>query len=156
MRAADRDATVACLAPGPRCMLGSMRIHVRELTPLIEVFDMPTSVAFYRDALGFEVIAQSGPGDDFNWGLLRLGDATLMLNTAYEADERPPTPDPDRIAGHGDTTLFFDCADLDEAYRHLHAKGLAVEEPVVRHYGMKQLAVTDPDGFRLCFQCQAE
>jgi catechol 2,3-dioxygenase-like lactoylglutathione lyase family enzyme len=133
-----------------------MPIDVRGQTPLIEVFDMPTSVAFYRDGLGFQIIAQSSPGDDFGWGLLRWGDATLMLNTAFEADQRPPAPDPDRIAGHGDMTLFFDCLDVDGAYRHLQAKGLAAEPPVVRDYGMKQLNVTDPDGFRLCFQCQAE
>jgi glyoxylase I family protein len=133
-----------------------MPIDVRGVTSLIEVFDMPASVAFYRDGLGFEIIAQSSPGDDFDWGLLRLGGATLMLNTAYEADRRPPAPDPARIAAHGDTALYFDCPDVDAAVRHLRGKGLAVTGPVVRDYGMKQLELIDPDGFRLCFQCPAE
>lgn len=35
-----------------------MTIKIQGLTPLIEVFDMPTSVAFYRDVIGFEVIMQ--------------------------------------------------------------------------------------------------
>ena len=73
-----------------------MPIKVQGLTPLIEVFDMPTSVAFYRDVIGFEVVMQSSPGDNFNWRLLRMGDAELMLNTAYDADERPAAPDPAR------------------------------------------------------------
>lgn len=29
-----------------------MALQVHDLTPLLEVFDLPTSVAFYRDVLG--------------------------------------------------------------------------------------------------------
>ncbi|HEY4146252.1 VOC family protein [Pinirhizobacter sp.] len=29
------------------------------VTPLIQVFDMPASVEFYRDKLGFEVVSAS-------------------------------------------------------------------------------------------------
>src|SRR5215204_6690486 len=61
----------------------AMPIRVDGLVPLIQVFDMPTSVAFYRDVLGFAVMNQSEPGDNFDWGMLRLGDAVVMLNTAY-------------------------------------------------------------------------
>jgi hypothetical protein len=44
---------------------------------------------------------------------------------------------------------------LDGAYRSLRAQGLDVEEPAIRHYGMKQLSVRDPDGYSLCFQWPA-
>jgi hypothetical protein len=40
--------------------------------------------------------------------LLRLGHAELMLNTAYE-DNRPHSPDAQRVAAHRDTGLFFGC-----------------------------------------------
>jgi catechol 2,3-dioxygenase-like lactoylglutathione lyase family enzyme len=129
-----------------------MPIKVQGLTPLIEVFDMPASVAFYRDVIGFEVVTQSRPGDNFDWCLLRMGDAELMLNTAYEADERPASPDRARWAGHSHTTLFFFCPNLDEAYEHLRSKGIAVEKPAVRPYGMRQLSITDHDEYTLCFQ----
>jgi catechol 2,3-dioxygenase-like lactoylglutathione lyase family enzyme len=132
-----------------------MGLEVRGVTTLLEIFDMPRSIAFYRDALGFEVVATSQPGDDYTWALLRLDDAELMLNTAYDDDQRPPGPDPARVAGHADTGLFFACPDLDAAQAHFRRRGIAVEQPVVREYGMKQLWVTDPDGFRLCFQWPA-
>ena len=132
-----------------------MPIQVDGLAPLIQVFDMPTSVAFYRDALGFTLVSQSEPGDNFDWGLLRLGDAFVMLNTAYERDQRPPTPDPARIAAHDDTGLFFRCPDVDGAYAHLREKGVNVKPPKVAPYGMKQLYVKDPDGYVLCFQWPA-
>ncbi len=133
-----------------------MPIQAKGLTPLIEVFDMPTSVAFYRDIIGFEVAMQSSPGDNFDWCLLRMGGAELMLNTAYESHERPAAPDRARWAGHSHTTLFFYCPNLDQAYEYLRSKGIAVEKPVVRPYGMRQLSLTDPDSYGLCFEHPAE
>ena len=134
-----------------------MGIQAEGLTPLIQVFDMPRSVAFYRDVLGFEVVATSPPRgpDDFDWGLLRLGGAHLMLNTAYEEDSRPPAPDPGRAAAHQDTGLFFACPDVDGAYAHLRGRGLDPAPPKVAPYGMKQLYLKDPDGFEICFQSPA-
>jgi glyoxylase I family protein len=134
-----------------------MPLDIRGLAPLLQVFDMPSSVRFYRDLLGFEVVATSKPepGDRFDWALLRLNGVELMLNTAYESDKRPSTPDPIRIATHEDTGLFFGCPDVDGAYTQLAAKGLQVKKPIIQSYGMKQLYLTDPDGYSLCFQWRA-
>jgi len=73
-----------------------MGIAVRGVCPLLEVFDMPRSLRFYRDAPGFEVVESVPPRDECGWALLRLDEA-----------ERPATPDAARVAGHADTTLFF-------------------------------------------------
>jgi len=133
-----------------------MGVKVEGLVPLIQVFDMPTSLRFYRDLLGFEIVAQSSPGDDFDWGWLRLEDADLMLNTAYEKEHRPSRPEASRIAGHDDMCLYFGCRDVDGAYRYLRSRGLDVEEPKVAPYGMKQLTLKDPDGYQICFQWRVE
>jgi len=119
-------------------------MDLQGVTPLLQVFDMPTAIRFYRDVLGFEVWATSQPGDDCNWAGLRLNRAEVMLNTAYEADQRPPVADPARIAGHADTCLFFGCEDLDAAYQHLLGHGVNLKKPRVAPYGMKQLWFTDP------------
>ena len=126
-------------------------VEVAYLCPLIQVFDMPASLRFYRDLLGFEVVETSGPGDDFDWGWLRLGTANLMLNTAHERGCRPARPDPARIRAHKDTTLFFG-ADPDAVYAHLRGRGVELEPPKVAPYGMKQVGLSDPDGYGLCFQ----
>lgn len=135
-----------------------MALDVRGLTPLLQVYDMPTSVRFYRDVLGFEVVTTSPTlGEDrFHWALLRLGNAELMLNTAYEFDhERPAEPEHARTAAHDDTGLYFGCPDVKAAYEELRAKGVTVKEPSVTGYGMKQLYLRDPDGYALCFQWSA-
>jgi catechol 2,3-dioxygenase-like lactoylglutathione lyase family enzyme len=135
-----------------------MPIEMRGVCPLLQVYDMPTSVRFYRDILGFEIHENSKPvaDDDFGWCWLKCGDGTeIMLNTAYDYGERPEHRDNAREAGHRDVCLYIGCRDVDGAYEHLHAKGLKVNEPKVAWYGMKQLYVTDPDGFGVCFQWRA-
>ncbi len=134
-------------------------LQITGLTPLLQVYDMPASVRFYRDVLGFEIVSTSpklGGEDRFHWALLRLDGAELMLNTAYEFDsERPADQDQARAAAHGDTGLYFACPDLDAAYRELHAKGVSVKKPFVTGYGMRQICIRDPDGYQLCFQWRA-
>ena len=132
-----------------------MALSTEGFVPLLQVFDMPRALAFYRDVLGFEVVSQSTQGDNFDWGMLRLKDALLMLNTAYEKECRPATPEPARVAAHKDIALFFDCRDPDAAFEYLRTLGISASAPVVTSYGMKQVYVSDPDGYQLCFQCSA-
>ena len=129
-----------------------MAIDVQGSAPLLQVWDMPASLAFYRDALDFHVIDTDRPGDRCDWARLRLGDAEVMLNTAYEAHARPPAPDPARIAAHADVCIYFGCPDVDAAYAHLRARGIDVKPPAIAPYGMKQLCLADPDGYALSFQ----
>lgn len=133
-----------------------MSVDVRHVCTLLQVFDMPTSVHFYRDILGFEIVETSArDGDQFDWGLLRLEDTHVMLNTAYEMHDRPARPEPSRVSAHGDTCLYFGCPDPDAVYKHLQAQGVDVQPPKNAPYGMRQLYVTDPDGYGLCFQWSA-
>jgi len=130
-----------------------MAIKVDGVTPLVQVFDMPTSLRYYRDVIGFEVVMQSSPGDECDWCCLKLDNAYVMLNTAYEKEFRPAQRDPFRVAAHEDSTLYF-AADPDEAYEQLRSMGVDVDPPKIAPYGMKQLYVKDPDGYVICFQCQ--
>jgi glyoxylase I family protein len=131
-----------------------MALEIEGITPLIFVFDMPASVHFYRDILGFEVVNHApeyAPGL-FHWAMLRRNDVTIMLNTAYDEGEAPAQPEPARVAAHGDTQLYIGCRDVDAAYQYLLDKGIKVKPPSVAPYGFKQLHVEDPDGFHICLQ----
>lgn len=124
------------------------------VTTLLEVFDMPRSLAFYR-ALGCAVIQHWGEGEDeaeWDWVFLKLGEADLMLNTRYERDTRPPAPDAARAKGHADTELFFECEDLDAICKALRENGIDTPEPEATFYGTKRICLTDPDGFLVWFQ----
>jgi glyoxylase I family protein len=137
-----------------------MTLDLHGLTTLLQVYDMPASVRFYRDLLGFAMVSHSphrgGDPDRFHWCWLRLGGAEVMLNTAYEFDEeRPVPPDGARVAAHADTGLFLACGDVDAAYKELRAKSVDVEKPHVTPYGMRQISLHDPDGYGLCLQQEA-
>jgi glyoxylase I family protein len=134
-----------------------MALDIRGLAPLLWVYDMPTSIRFYRDRLGFVVASSSAVlGEDrFDWAMIRAGESQFMLNTIFDSDEeRPERPEPSN-ASQRDVWLYFDCPDAAAAYATLREKGLDAEEPVRTYYGMNQVFLTDPDGYRLCFQSVA-
>jgi glyoxylase I family protein len=126
---------------------------------LLWVYDMPRSIRFYRDELGFEVTntSQVEGKDSFGWAMLRRGEARFMLNTIYDSDaDRPsPAPSPD-AQSQRDVWLYFDCADMDAAYAELREKRVDVSAPALTYYGMRQMSVVDPDGYRIWFQWPAE
>jgi catechol 2,3-dioxygenase-like lactoylglutathione lyase family enzyme len=127
-------------------------LRIGGFATLIQVFDMPTSLAFYRDVMGFEVISDAPEDGRCDWVWLKSGESELMLNTAYEAEARPPAPDATRFAAHSDTSLYFGCEDVDTAHAELRARGVATREPIVTDYGMKQVYLKDPDGNEICLQ----
>jgi uncharacterized glyoxalase superfamily protein PhnB len=137
-----------------------MAIQLNGLVPLLQVYDMNESIAFYRDLLDFEIHAhspeiQAAEGRYFHWAWLRHGDAELMLNTAYDSNERPPARDPARESAHGDVCLYIGCPDPDAAFAELSARGLDLQPPQTAPYGMRQLLLRDPDSYRLCLQARA-
>lgn len=129
-----------------------MSLRIGGFATLLQVFDMPTSLAFYRDVLGFDVVSEVPDDGRCDWVMLKRFESELMLNTAYEADARPSTPEPLRISAHADTALFFACEDVDIAYDYLQQGGIAVKPPIITDYGMKQLYFKDPDGYDICLQ----
>lgn len=127
------------------------------LTPLIGVFDMTCSLAFYRDLLGFELVAAAPEVDTregrfSHWMWLRRGDADIMLNTQFDSNERPDSEEPARRIAHGDMSLYIGCADVDAAFEELRQNGLQAEPPEEAPYGLRLFSVSDPDGYRVIFQ----
>jgi uncharacterized glyoxalase superfamily protein PhnB len=134
-----------------------MSIDPAGCIPLLQVYDMPQALAFYRDILGFEIVDQSPKvetpeGCFSHWMWLKLGEAQLMLNTAYDAGERPDKRDMGRQRWHADTCLYLGCRDVDATYETLRARLADLAPPARTDYGMRQLYLSDPDGYALCFQ----
>lgn len=124
---------------------------IEGIAPMLYVFDMPESLRFYRDILGFSVVMSSEPNHYTNWVLLKLNGAELMLNTAYELEHRPLHPDNERIAAHQDTCLYFGCPDTDALYTHLIKNGIKLNKPEITRYNWKAIHLKDPDGYGLYF-----
>ena len=137
-----------------------MQVSFQGVTPLFKVYDVPSSVAFYRDLLGFEVVSTSTPfserSDDYGWAMLRRDTVSLMVNNMYEDNIRPSQPDMMRSYAHHDTVLYIGCRQLEDIVMSLRSRGVSVSGPVTTYYGMLQVTVRDPDGYCLCFQRPAD
>lgn len=134
-----------------------MTIAARGMTPLLRVHDMPQSLAFYREVLGFAIIDASAvveapEGRFSHWVWLALGPAQLMLNTGHDEGQRPATRIEARQRWHGDTCLTFGVDDVDAVHESLRARLPDLKPPADAPCGMRQLHLSDPDGYGLCFQ----
>ncbi len=119
------------------------------VTPNLIVRDIDRSSAFYRDVLGFS-IKQTVPAQaPFVFVWLERDGVPVFLNAVHAAAE--DYPDAASRAAGGTATMFFAVSDVDA----LHA-AVAPHAPVVmplktQFYGMREFAVTDPDGHILTF-----
>ena len=52
---------------------------IASIAPLFIVKDVPATLAFYRDRLGFDVMFQGPESDDIFFGIVRRGGAMIMF-----------------------------------------------------------------------------
>lgn len=118
-----------------------------EFRVVVTVLDFDQAVAFYRDTLGLDQLADWS-GEDGRVILLDAGRATLELFDERQAESV------DRIeAGHrvsGPVRLAVSVDDLDAASRQLVAAGAEAEaSPVVPPWGGRNARLRTPDGLQL-------
>ncbi|MCC5827803.1 MAG: VOC family protein [Phycisphaeraceae bacterium] len=118
---------------------------VNELWPLLRVTDIERSIAFYRDQLGFDVVGDAKSDGRIFWCRLKRDSASVMLQQA-EAEDGPAEG---RGRGVG---FFFVCNDADAVYDELTGRGLKLKPPTTAYYGMRQVFVPEPDGYKICFE----
>lgn len=129
-----------------------LKLHLKTqaigpMVPLLNVYDMRRTVAFYRDVLGFELEQQWEPDGHLYWASMKRGGTKLMFNAEYEDHERKPEHD----RPHQDVIFYFYPQDVVGLRESLIAHGCKVSALQVVHYNHKQFEVKDPDGYRLCF-----
>ncbi|HXJ52200.1 MAG TPA: VOC family protein [Burkholderiales bacterium] len=107
--------------------------------PVFVVRDVPKSVAYYRDALGFETEFLYGE-PTFYAGVER-GNVLIHLQAANESKRAP---------GQGAMNVFV--SDVDGLYEELKGRGAQLlNAPKDYPYGMRDFNVADLDGNELCF-----
>jgi catechol 2,3-dioxygenase-like lactoylglutathione lyase family enzyme len=122
--------------------------------PELVVTDLRVSLAFYTEALGFDVMYVRGAPD---FAMLQLGRVQLML--AQLADDLWITGPMDRPFGRG-INLEMEHSDPEALHEHLIGLGVELYRPIfhVRRDigdGMSassvEFLVQDPDGYLLRF-----
>jgi lactoylglutathione lyase len=108
----------------------------RDAFPILQVADVPRSLGFYCDLLGFAVTYVFPAEGDPQFVSLAIDGAELALGA---------TDEPVQSAS---TSLWLYADDVDAAVTHLREAGVrVVAEPVDQPWGERVASVADPDGY---------
>lgn len=119
------------------------------VTPNLLVRDIARSTAFYRDVLGFH-IKQTVPDVApfvFVW-LDRDGVPVFLNDPKAVADEFPIAA---TLPPGGTATMFFIVTDVDAYHAAVAPKASVIMPLKTQFYGMREFAITDPDGHIITF-----
>ena len=126
---------------------GSVVSSRMEMRVVLTVPDFDEAVAFYRDALGLEQIADWS-GEDGRVILLEAGRATIELFDERQAESVDRIEAGRRVSGP--VRLAFEVTDLDSATERLVTAGAeSMAAPVVPPWGGRNARLRTPDGLQL-------
>jgi uncharacterized glyoxalase superfamily protein PhnB len=126
----------------PRAAASALKI--RSASPSFTVNDLAKSLAWYTDVLGFAV-EQRWENDGKLLGVeLRAGDVTFMIGQDDWKKGR------DRRKGEGFRIFCTTAQSVDAIAQRIKANGGRLDqEPQDQPWGMRDFALTDPDGFKI-------
>jgi uncharacterized glyoxalase superfamily protein PhnB len=122
---------------------------ISRITPNLIVRDVLRSVEFYRDVLGFELGMSVPDAPPFVFAGMKSGEVFIFLNDPHAAEEELPL-----MAGRpigGTLTLYIEVTGIDALFDRLRSRAPVVMSIRTQFYGMREFAITDPDGWVLTF-----
>lgn len=120
------------------------------IMPFFIVRDVPSSLAFYRDQLGFDITFQGPEPDDIFFGMVKRGHAEIML----KAIGVEPTPNYTRDIkkGHAPWDAYLYVPDPDALAAEFQSRGVKLWKPLtVNSDNLRGFEVQDVDGYVLYF-----
>ena len=142
-----RVTTAGALAASAR--RGSGIIEDMRLRMELFVDDVDTSVAFYSEMLGFEVVRRTG-----DYASLRCGRVVLGFWPVAQLPERGAGPGFTQarlgIDKGGGVEIVFEVDGVEELaglHQRCQAKGVVVQALVLRPWGLQDFRLVDPDGY---------
>ena len=118
--------------------------------PLFVVRDVPATLAFYRDRLGFEVTFQGPEPDDIFFGIVERGAAMIM----FKAIGVEPVPNHTRDVKQGIARwdAYLCVPHPDTLAAEYAARGVEFFLPLQdNHDNLRGFEVQDPNGYVLYF-----
>ena len=119
------------------------------VTPNLIVNDVAASTRFYTEVLGFSVKQTVPDAAPFVFVWLERDGVPVFLNARPAvAEDYPGAAERPAV---GTATLFFIVTDVDGLYGAVASHAPVVMPLKTQFYGMREFAVTDPDGHILTF-----
>jgi catechol 2,3-dioxygenase-like lactoylglutathione lyase family enzyme len=126
------------------------RPAVGGVAPLFIVRNVPATLAFYRDRLGFEVTFQGPEPDDIFFGIVERGGAMILFKDVGI----DPVPNYTRDIGQGIARwdAYVDVPDPDALAAELSARGVGFFAPLAdTDDGLRGFEIEDANGYVLFF-----
>jgi catechol 2,3-dioxygenase-like lactoylglutathione lyase family enzyme len=124
-------------------------IKFASVTPNLIVRDVATSIAFYRDILGFEVKETVPDQEPFAFVWLTRDGVPVFLNDIKAVEHEYAGAD--GLTRGGTVAMFFVISGVD-AYHAMVAPKVNIVMPLkTQFYGMREFAISDPDGHIITF-----
>lgn len=117
----------------------------------VHAVDVDAAVAFYRDALGLEVV-NDVPYGEFRWVTLATPGSSVGQLVISQPHAGRSEQEGDQVAALVALGVFgpivFDTDDVDAAFERARATGLGevLQEPMEMGYGVRDCAFRDPAG----------
>jgi len=124
---------------------GGDSLALKSASPSLTVNDLDKSLGWYRDVLGFAV-EETWKGDDGKVvGVsLKAGDVSFMIGQDDWKKGR------DRKKGEGFRLYCETKKNVDDLARQIEAKGGRLDSgPTDQPWGVRDISLTDPDGFKI-------
>ena len=124
--------------------------EISAISPFFIVSHVPTSLAFYRDRLGFEITFQGPEPDDIFFGIVRRGGAQILLKDIGV----PPMPNHTRDVKKGIARwdAFVYVPDPDALAHEFASRNVEFFVPLKdTHDGLRGFELKDVDGYVLFF-----
>ena len=123
--------------------------HFKKLTPNLLVASVERSLAFYVDTLGFARGMTVPDASPFAFASVTSGPIEIFLNDAAGAVKEYPAFAGKPIGCTG--TLFIEVEGVDALHDRLKPLVKIVMPIDTKFYGMREFAITDPDGYVITF-----
>lgn len=120
------------------------------VSPLFIVKDVPTTLAFYRDTLGFEITFQGPEPENIFFGIVQRDRAMLM----FKSIGVEPIPNYTRDIGQGIVRwdAYFYVRDPDALAAEFASRGVEFFLPLANNDdGLRGFEIKDSDGYILYF-----
>jgi catechol 2,3-dioxygenase-like lactoylglutathione lyase family enzyme len=126
------------------------RPEIDAISPFFIVRHVPSSLAFYRDRLGFEITFQGPAPDDVFFGIVRRGGAQILLKAV--GVEPQPNRTRDIKQGIARWDAFVHVPDPDALAAEFAPRDVEFVEPLAdTDDGLRGFAIRDADGYVLFF-----
>ena len=124
-------------------------MRFNNVIPNLLAADMPRSIAFYRDVLGFATTRTVPDQAPFVFAWMQRDGVDVFLNDA--AAVRKETPALADVPIGGTNTMFITMEGIADLFAGVAGKARITMPLTKQFYGMTEFSLADPDGYVITF-----